>query len=426
MLARAATAVGGTPGPTDLRGWHYVLTGAILLHVSPYGFEEMRGRYAWTQDSYERCRGGLDRLEMVLRAWERLPQRILSAPDDPSRALALAAGGVLGIPVEPWQQDRRGLIVTYDLAGLPGALLGELSRHDEGTVLFSHATCWTLPTRLFAADLTTYLYQSNAAPWADRPKMGEPQKVERIPADPGPPEVWAERILAARSDLGDAGGADDDVDRVEPLLALSGRVRDQAAAFRAEGPRELLWFGGTCGEREVRVAMTDAGSPRLGSPQLRRGGLRLRRAIRRRVVPQAARPRPPRVARRAVRGRSTDRGPWLRSRARGGLAHRPRRHVGGDRSLPRDDRGRAAAHPSVEYRVGDLISLSAATNEFGAVVAFYCIIHLQPDGAPAGFRGDEAGPSSRRPRARLVPRGVRGPALGRVVGPRRRPRLPLP
>ena len=32
----------------DLRGWHYVLTGCLLAHQSPYGFDEpMHGRYAW-------------------------------------------------------------------------------------------------------------------------------------------------------------------------------------------------------------------------------------------------------------------------------------------------------------------------------------------------------------------------------------------
>lgn len=37
------------------------------------------------------------------------------------------------------------------------------------------------------------------------------------------------------------------------------------------------------------------------------------------------------------------------------------------------------AHLEVEYRVGDLLSLPAADDEFGSAVAFYSIIHLQPD-----------------------------------------------
>lgn len=35
--------------------------------------------------------------------------------------------------------------------------------------------------------------------------------------------------------------------------------------------------------------------------------------------------------------------------------------------------------PEVEFRQGDLLALPAADQEFGAVVALYCIIHLAPD-----------------------------------------------
>jgi SAM-dependent methyltransferase len=36
-------------------------------------------------------------------------------------------------------------------------------------------------------------------------------------------------------------------------------------------------------------------------------------------------------------------------------------------------------HPQVEFRQGDLLSLPAFDNEFGAAVAFYSLIHLAPD-----------------------------------------------
>jgi SAM-dependent methyltransferase len=36
-------------------------------------------------------------------------------------------------------------------------------------------------------------------------------------------------------------------------------------------------------------------------------------------------------------------------------------------------------HPDLEFRVGDLLDLPAADGEFGAVVAFYSVIHLTPD-----------------------------------------------
>jgi hypothetical protein len=51
----------------DLRGWHYVLTGGLVSHQSPYGFDEpMHGRYAWLADSLARVATGLDRLAQLV------------------------------------------------------------------------------------------------------------------------------------------------------------------------------------------------------------------------------------------------------------------------------------------------------------------------------------------------------------------------
>lgn len=71
MLTRADAVRGVTPlNETDLRGWHFVLTGGILLHLSPFGFEDaMRGRYAYTQDCAARCLEGIRRLGAVMAAW---------------------------------------------------------------------------------------------------------------------------------------------------------------------------------------------------------------------------------------------------------------------------------------------------------------------------------------------------------------------
>lgn len=41
--------------------------------------------------------------------------------------------------------------------------------------------------------------------------------------------------------------------------------------------------------------------------------------------------------------------------------------------------------PGIDFRVGDLLSLPAADGEFGAVVAFYSIIHLAPGELPAAL-----------------------------------------
>src|SRR5688500_9261999 len=53
IVERADRIAGAAPlDERDLRGWQYVLTGALLAHQSPYGFDEpMHGRYAWLHDS---------------------------------------------------------------------------------------------------------------------------------------------------------------------------------------------------------------------------------------------------------------------------------------------------------------------------------------------------------------------------------------
>ena len=43
------------------------------------------------------------------------------------------------------------------------------------------------------------------------------------------------------------------------------------------------------------------------------------------------------------------------------------------------------AYPEVEFREGDLLDLPAADGEFGAVVALYSIIHLEPGELPRAF-----------------------------------------
>ncbi len=158
----------------DLRGWHYVLTDGLLLHISSAGFNEgMNGRYAYVQDRYSLIREGMERLIAVLNAWEvKIPQ-VFVLPDKNSEILARAIASRLACPVVEWQDEETnapGLVVAYDLGTLESDLVEQLvDRHPE-QFLWSHAVCWTedLP---FAADFTTYLYQINTAPW--EPSIGE-------------------------------------------------------------------------------------------------------------------------------------------------------------------------------------------------------------------------------------------------------------
>ncbi|MCE9670476.1 hypothetical protein LY474_21980 [Myxococcus stipitatus] len=244
FLARAEAVRRATPlDLTDLRGWQFVTTGTVLLHLSPYGFDEgMTGRYAFVQDSQELCLEGLRRVEATLKhAGVRVP-RVFVLPDRNSAILAHAAAKHLGVPAEPWPEggsEAPGLLVAYDVSDLDQELLASLRVHRPGQVFWSHLTCWTEATA-FAVDLTTYLYQNKTTPWGERLKVNpETRKVERTQPDDRPVETLANELLSARLE---ANALDD----LPTLLALVDGVKgltDDAAPgwARPEGlrPRQL-------------------------------------------------------------------------------------------------------------------------------------------------------------------------------------------
>lgn len=204
----------------DLRGWHYVLSGSLLAHQSPYGFDEpMHGRYAWLQDSSARVLTGLDRLAPLVRA--TAAPCIYAPAGRNNEALAQAASRRLDLPVMPWPAigiPAPGLIVVYDLVDLPAAELTKLMQRRADQILFAHASPWTHDFPV-APDVTTLLYESLVAPW------GESTAVEEIVAE----------LLAS------------------PGLDVEERAADAPAGWAAlvekawpplPGPRARLWAGG--------------------------------------------------------------------------------------------------------------------------------------------------------------------------------------
>jgi hypothetical protein len=161
IVERADRVAGACPlDDRDLRGWHYVLTGGLLLHQSPHGFDEpMRGRYAFLNDSPARVATGLDRLVTLVRG---LPLPCVYAPPgEAHETLAQAAAARLDLPVMPWPAvgtPAPGLIVAYDLATIAHAELLRLAHRRPDQILFAHASPWTRDSPV-APDITTLLYQ---------------------------------------------------------------------------------------------------------------------------------------------------------------------------------------------------------------------------------------------------------------------------
>lgn len=238
MVERAERIAGAAPlDARDLRGWHHVITGGLLLHQSPYGFEDpMHGRYAWLADSYAMIALGLARLAALVAPLQ-LPC-VYAPPGRDHEILAHAAAQKLGIPIAEWPAvgvPAPGLVVAYDLSDIPHAHVTQLVPRRAEQVLFAHATPWTHDSAV-AADVTTLLVEVLRPPWGEKAAIdrftGEPSIT---PADARPPSEIAADIVAT-----EPLGADElDADQPERWAALV------AAAWPPTlGPRARSWAGG--------------------------------------------------------------------------------------------------------------------------------------------------------------------------------------
>jgi len=238
IVARADRVAGATPlDERDLRGWHYVLSGGLLVHQSPYGFDEpMHGRYAWLADSLPRIATGLDRLAKLVSALG-LPC-IYAPPGRGHEIVARAASAKLGIPIAPWPaigMPAPGLVILHDLADLAEGDATRLVQRRPDQVLFAHACPWTTDSPI-APDVTTLLYQTLVAPWGQISELDpETREVRSSSPDLRTPEAIA-------AEIADSPGLDaseieaDQPSRWESLVAV--------AWPPAPGPRSRVWAGG--------------------------------------------------------------------------------------------------------------------------------------------------------------------------------------
>jgi hypothetical protein len=221
----------------DLRGWHYVLTGGLLLHQSPYGFDEpMHGRYAWLADSLPRIATGLDRLAQLIAPLQ-IPC-VYAPPGRDHEIVALAAGQRLGLPVAPWPAvgvPAPGLVVLYDLAALPASDVPRLIQRRPGQIVFAHGSPWTADSPL-APDVTTLLYQTLVPPWGAH-AIVDPDN-HRV-SEAAPDERSVEAIAQELAESPGLDATEMAVDQPGPWAALVARVWPPAP-----GPRSRLWAGG--------------------------------------------------------------------------------------------------------------------------------------------------------------------------------------
>ena len=227
-------AAGFTLDETDLRGWHYAMNGSVLLHLSPYGFEEgMVGRYAYTQDSPEAIRRELGRLTEVLQQTGQVPTCLFVAPDRGSRIVGAALAQLLSVPLTDDASTEGALFVLYTSDRLDegtGELIEALDRMPD----FVRAVQWTAPPP-GAPRYVGLLHQMLIAPWEEHMSVQpDGADVERVPASEEPDAVWVQRILDAEPD-------DDEPDPVAPVLALARMPGDPAERWQ-NGPVQSNQF----------------------------------------------------------------------------------------------------------------------------------------------------------------------------------------
>lgn len=239
IVERADRVAGVTALDTrDLRGWQFVLTGTLLTHRSPYGFDEgMSGRYAWLRDSPARVLTGVERLAPLVRAIGA--PCVFAGPSRDDEILAHVIASRLDLPLMPWPvigTPAPGVVAIYDLATLASTESTRLIDRKADQLLYAHASPWTHDAAV-APDVTTLLYESLVPAWGERlvKPPGTEDELVREPADARDPAVIAAEILAGQG-LEAEETACDDLAQWEALVAATWPA--------PAGRRSRMWAGG--------------------------------------------------------------------------------------------------------------------------------------------------------------------------------------
>ncbi len=207
---------------TTTSGRLCVLTGALLLD-----------NFAASPDIFPQVKTQLTRLSAVLEAWDLHPKLVLAPPDPLSHGLAMAAGRMLGLPVERWLGETvEGLVTCWDPRQMLPELQNLLRQRNAGQLYFAHRARVgieqiTCPDLLGCADTTGYL------PW----EAGDDDPFADIPREPNPKEL-ADAVLNSTA-LPDMPNEIES--QMRSFAVAVGKARP--AARLQNGQRDRLWAG---------------------------------------------------------------------------------------------------------------------------------------------------------------------------------------
>lgn len=227
----------------DVRGWHAVLSGGVLLVRSPGEQEGMNGRFGMSWEQPGQVARVLDRLGLALRVADVVPTAVVAGAERDDRVLASAVAERFELPVlEPGKPApaERLLVVRFRWADETGAAGGEL---DFAYWLPFHLRHGRAPA------IVGLLAQRVAPPWGERMRLvgfdpGNPaQRGEVVtePPDPREPEVIGAELARQPADPPDGEDAAD-ARQTELVVRALGGARPWVGLYGGTTPEH--WPGG--------------------------------------------------------------------------------------------------------------------------------------------------------------------------------------
>jgi hypothetical protein len=220
---------------SDFRGWHFALTGGLLLHL-PDPAKHKFGHYESLEDSNALLKEGIYRLCSIFELWKVRIPRIHSFDNPESHRLGLAFSETLGVPERTTLlPNEPGLFVFYDQANIIRDVLTQISKHAKGVYFYCHGSQFNSEYSV-APDFTNLMYSWMVSPW-DRHTIFPPR-----PDLPTSPPSASDLELAKAITSSDVH--QENLNDLNKLLELADAGKAYTAQSMPEGsPRERQWHG---------------------------------------------------------------------------------------------------------------------------------------------------------------------------------------